>query len=222
MGLTRRELLQVLAFLGAACPLAGCDALHPRPVAVATMPAGTAAANAGQRLAVTASINVGNSVDHDLNAYQNLKWKLQGPGTIASDDACCVRTEGSSSQGSLIHYNAAGAPGSYALISAASDLDPSKVAYLTVRVNPALALDSTTLPDATLGKTYSSNVKVNGGTGAKHVTLYELPEGLSFNSDSGILSGTPVRSGTYQVRVGVADESNLGGDTLTTTLRVTP
>ncbi len=57
------------------------------------------------------------------------------------------------------------------------------------------------LPDATVGVAYSHQMRATGFTGAPRWLPSGLPEGLSQNADSGLITGTPVRAGSYLVTV---------------------
>jgi hypothetical protein len=72
---------------------------------------------------------------------------------------------------------------------------------------PPLAISTSSLPDATVGKTYSTTVKAKGGT-----TPYtwkfasgSKPPGLSFSS-AGKWSGKPTKAGTYSFKLQVTDK----------------
>jgi hypothetical protein len=54
------------------------------------------------------------------------------------------------------------------------------------------ATDVTTLPDATAGQTYSFKVKIKGGKAPYTYSSTGMPDGLSIDPRSGVISGSPV------------------------------
>src|SRR3989441_11914282 len=72
-----------------------------------------------------------------------------------------------------------------------------------------LAIDSTSLPGATLQTPYSASLRAVGGNGARtwSATAGTLPTGLSLNPATGIISGTPTAAGTSNFTVSVADSA---------------
>jgi uncharacterized protein YhjY with autotransporter beta-barrel domain len=70
-----------------------------------------------------------------------------------------------------------------------------------------LNISTTSLPNATTGTTYSQTISVAGGSGANSFASTSLPAGLTLNSSSGVLSGTPTTPGTYSFTVTVTDTS---------------
>lgn len=80
---------------------------------------------------------------------------------------------------------------------------------LSLTVNyPALAIDSSTLPDATVGVPYQGQLAASGGQPPYYWSLAlgsaNLPAGLSLGSN-GIVSGTPATNGSFFFMVSVRD-----------------
>jgi hypothetical protein len=71
-----------------------------------------------------------------------------------------------------------------------------------------LNITSTMLPSATAGNTYNSLIMVGGGTApyAFSKVYGNLPDGLSLNTATGTISGTPIGSSSYTFAVGVTDK----------------
>jgi hypothetical protein len=62
------------------------------------------------------------------------------------------------------------------------------------------------LPDGTVGAAYSATVTATGGIEPRTFAATGLPDGLSIDSASGAISGTPAAPGTFSVDVTVTDK----------------
>ncbi len=79
---------------------------------------------------------------------------------------------------------------------------------LTLTVNASLGISTTTLPEGTVGMSYSQQLSASGGVAPYTWTLSSgsLPGGLELSS-GGLVSGTPTTSGSATFTVRVADGS---------------
>lgn len=77
-----------------------------------------------------------------------------------------------------------------------------------------LAITTSSLPNGTAGSAYSQTLTASGGSPSYSwsVTSGALPGGLSLNSSSGTISGTPASSGTFPFTVRVTDKSSATAD----------
>jgi hypothetical protein len=91
---------------------------------------------------------------------------------------------------------------------------------------PVITISNATLPQGTVGSAYSQTLAASGGSGVYtwSVTSGTLPAGLSLNSVSGVLSGTPTASNAAGVNVTISATStlNLCAGTKTFTLQICP
>jgi hypothetical protein len=81
-----------------------------------------------------------------------------------------------------------------------------------VSLSPAATPPSITtasLPNGTVGQSYSGSVAATGGTTPYTWSATGLPAGLSLDSSSGAISGIPTASGTSTVTVTVTDANGL-------------
>ncbi|HDX8360667.1 TPA: putative Ig domain-containing protein, partial [Aeromonas hydrophila] len=78
---------------------------------------------------------------------------------------------------------------------------------------PTLAITPTTLPDGTQGTAYNQTVTATGGSApyTYAITAGSLPAGLSLNTSSGMISGTPSVSGTFNLTLTATDANSATG-----------
>jgi hypothetical protein len=72
-----------------------------------------------------------------------------------------------------------------------------------------LAVVTSSLPSATAGTAYSATLQATGGVTPYRWSITGLPSGLSLNTSTGLISGTPISAGTYSVTVSVSDSSGV-------------
>ncbi len=89
----------------------------------------------------------------------------------------------------------------------------------TVLAGPTM--DATTFPDGMVSVAYSKSMSATGGATPYTWSATGLPSGLSINSSSGLISGTPAAIGTYGFTVRVAD-ANGGGNSVGFSMVVLP
>jgi outer membrane protein OmpA-like peptidoglycan-associated protein len=88
---------------------------------------------------------------------------------------------------------------------------------------PALAITTpTTGLAATLGTAYSLTISATGGAGSKIFSVIgTLPPGLTFNTSTGVISGTPTTVGSYAIQIRVTDADSTVATTSSFTIQVT-
>lgn len=92
---------------------------------------------------------------------------------------------------------------------------------ITVSVPPALQVASGALPAATVGSPYTATLEAENGSMPYSWSSSNLPNWLSLNAGTGVLSGTPTATGAFSFSVTVTDSSQPTPQTATATLTVT-
>ena len=84
---------------------------------------------------------------------------------------------------------------------------------LTVVVPPTIVVNPATIPGATVGAAYSQTFTGSGGTAPYTfaISAGALPAGLSLNTTSGALTGTPTAAGTFNFTVRATDADSFSG-----------
>jgi hypothetical protein len=83
-------------------------------------------------------------------------------------------------------------------------------AALSITINAALAITTTSLPGGSVSTAYSATLVASGGAQPYTwaITSGNLPAGLSINSTSGTISGTPTATGTSDFTVTATDSES--------------
>jgi len=78
---------------------------------------------------------------------------------------------------------------------------------LSLIINEALAIATTSLPDGMVGQSYLASIDSTGGVAPLTWSIQSgaLPDGLSLGAGSGTITGTPTTSGTFAFTVAVTD-----------------
>jgi len=122
----------------------------------------------------------------------------------------------------------------HATVIASSVADPTKSASVQITVNPYPAMPSQTLFGGTVGAPYSQPVALTGGTAPFQWSIYDgpidtgwevggsLPDGLTLNPTTGVISGTPTASGTWYFELTVTDADNVFLDLPFSSIQINP
>jgi hypothetical protein len=162
----------------------------PPAVSVTLAPSASRTLDAGQTLAVTASVaNDGTG--------KGVSWSMTGGGTLSQE------TTAAATYTAPANLTAATA----ATITATSVASTTAAASLAVTVNPDPAVATASLPAATVNTAYSATLRATGGTGALtwSVSAGALPGWASLNAATGVVSGTPTTPGTVPFSVIATD-----------------
>jgi hypothetical protein len=81
-------------------------------------------------------------------------------------------------------------------------------ADLSLTIEAILKIINSPTSDDVIGRNYSSAVQIVNGTGPFQWVAQGLPQGLSMNAASGLISGVPTEEGFSIVEISVSDHSN--------------
>lgn len=92
---------------------------------------------------------------------------------------------------------------------------------LSVTPKPApLKIITTTIPDGIQGELYQCQIQIEGGTPPYNVTCGGLPDGVTFDPQTYLISGTPTVSSEFTITISVQD-SDMGSVTTPYQLNIT-
>jgi len=85
----------------------------------------------------------------------------------------------------------------------------TSTAPFTLTVNPGLSIPNAAFPNPSVGAPYSQTISLSGGTApfTYALTAGALPAGLTLNSASGLISGTPTTTGTASFTIQITDSN---------------
>jgi hypothetical protein len=175
--------------------LPGCGA-STQPIGVALSPSSTQSIDQAQTVPTIAA-----TVTHDAKSA-GVTWTVSGGGTLSAQTTTSAT------------YNAPASVASAftATVTATSVTDTTKSAAVQIKVSSLPTVTTTSVPAATAGTAYTTTLVESGGTDpcTWTVTPATLPAGLSLNSSTGVVSGTPTGGGSGSFTFKVTDSSTAG------------
>ena len=99
----------------------------------------------------------------------------------------------------------------------------SATATVAVGNASSLLITTSSLPAASVGEPYSTAIDASGGVQPYTFSIIagSLPPGLTLNSSTGVISGTPIQAGTSTFSVGVQDSNPVTAATATASFAMT-
>ncbi|GGH06380.1 hypothetical protein GCM10011586_23180 [Silvibacterium dinghuense] len=174
--------------------LAGCGASGYAGNGITSLSASSITMDAGQSVGITAN----------LSGTETISWAIAG--ASCSGSACGSL---SATTGTDVTYTAPSGITSQSQVTLTAGIaNTSNSRTVSVTVNPDPKI-SGSLPAGTVGTAYSATLTPSGGTGTLTMSLASgsLPDGLTFNASTGVISGTPTTQGTSTFVVQVVDQS---------------
>ncbi|MBR7627542.1 tandem-95 repeat protein [Aeromonas popoffii] len=184
---------------------------------VVTTPGGSATLTNGYTYNVPAPIAGPVSTTVAANSSANpITLNITGGAATSVAVASAASHGTASASGTSITYSpTAGFSGvdsfTYTATNASGTSSPATV---TITVSaPSISLSPTTLGNGSVGTSYSETLSASGGTApyTYAITAGALPAGLSLNTSTGVISGTPSASGTSNLSVTATDANSASG-----------
>jgi hypothetical protein len=181
--------------------LGACSSSPPPPISISLTPSTSQAIDQGVQLAVKATIA------NDVSG-KGIMWIVNGPGYVSNGNALSIN---------YIPPTTALSSPQHVTLTATSLADTTKTASIQITVNPYLSLMFPTLFNGTVGIPYSQPIALTGGTAPFQWSVYNgaietgsgvggsVPDGLTLNPVTGIISGTPTAAGTWYFEATVTD-----------------
>lgn len=193
-------LLLTAALLAAMPSCGGGGKAAPPAISVSLAPAAQTTIDQGQTVNFTATVANDSS-------NKGVTWSVSG--TACTGAACGTLTN---TTATTAKYNAPASVSSNLTVSvkATSVADTTKSASSTVVVTPVPGITITSLSSGTANTAYSATLQASGGAGTLTWSVISgtLPPGLSLNSSTGVISGTPTSTGSWTFTVQVTDSGS--------------
>src|SRR5262249_7067551 len=138
---------------------------------------------------------------------QGVVWDLTGPGSLSHSTTLSVTYTSPTNLTSR----------QQATVTATSITDQRKRASIQITVNPPPQIPFQTLSSGSVGTPYKQTIALTGGTAPFQWSVYDgpiitgyrvggsVPDGLTLNTSTGTISGTPTGAGTWYFEATVAD-----------------
>ena len=147
-------------------------------------------------------------------------WKQQFTATVSNTSNSAVTwaaSSGTITNGGLFTAPVVTSNTRVEVSATSEDKTSSAISLLTVEPDQPLHITTSEMPGGVVGNPYALTLSADGGLPPyKWQVQGSLPQGLSMNATGGTISGTPNQTGSFPVRVVVADaSSNVASQSLT-------
>ncbi|MGA8702058.1 MAG: FG-GAP-like repeat-containing protein [Candidatus Sulfotelmatobacter sp.] len=198
--------------------MGGCSSSSP-PISVSLSPSSPQAIDQSQVVAINATVR------NDTSG-RGLSWSLTGPGSLTGSTGLSV---------SYITPTTSITSAQQVTVTATSQADQTKRASVQITVNPYPVIPFfQTLASGLAGTAYSQSIVLTGGTPPFQWSVYEgpigtgwevvgtAPDGLTLNTSSGTISGTPTGGGTWYFEATVTDATGVTVDDGFLSIQINP
>jgi hypothetical protein len=186
----------LLLMLVTACvAMTGCGSGGYAGSGITSLSSSAITIDAGQSFQITAA----------LTGNEPVSWSMASGSCSA---AACGTLSGTT--GTTITYTApAGLTSQLKLTLTAAITGTGNTSVASITVNPDPTISGNP-PSGTVGAAYTTTLTATGGTAPLKWSLAgSLPEGLSFNSTTGVISGTPTTAGSTSFSAQIIDSSDV-------------
>jgi hypothetical protein len=198
--------LSLVLVLALAMSFVGCGSSNntstTKPsISVSLTPSSTVTIVQGQQKSISATLA-------NDTASQGVSWTLSGTGCTGS---ACGTLTGVTTSAAIYNSPATVTSSMTVSVVATSIGDTTKSASVSVTVMPLPSITTTSLPSGVQNSAYTSTTMAGSGGIAPltwSVSVGSLPAGLTLNSTTGVISGTPTAAGTSNFTIQVADASS--------------
>jgi hypothetical protein len=179
--------------------MSGCSSSPPISVSVSA---------ATPAIDQTQTVHIAATVTNDKSST-GVMWNLNGAGSLSGSTAFATNYNSPTS---------AITSAQQVTITATSVADSTKMASVQITVNPYPEIPFLqTLANGTVGAAYSQTIQLTGGTPPFQWSVYDgpvatgymvggaVPDGLTLNATTGVISGTPTGGGTWYFEAIVTD-----------------
>ncbi|GAB4025493.1 putative Ig domain-containing protein [Spirosoma koreense] len=181
--------------------------------------------SAGQSASATTVITVSGLPTASLVSSGTLTCAVTSVTLTASGGSSYTFTNGSGVVGTPGSASTlvVSTPGTYSVIVANASGCTTTTSTSVQSATGTVAVSSPTTTTATLNSAFSQSFVASGGTGSYSFSLASgsLPNGLSLNPTSGVVSGTPTQPGSFPISVRATDANGCSGVSATYTLVIT-
>ncbi len=184
-------------FLALVFGLSGCGGSSPATVTI-VKPSST---NVDPGQSVTLTVNV-------TNDSKGVTWSMTGTGCTGT--GCGTLTDPADTATYTAPSTVATAFTVTITATAVGQTTKSSSVTLNIPANPAITTAGGALTAGQVGSTYTVTLGISGGISPYtwSVTQGNLPTGLTIGSSTGVISGIPTASGTYNFTLKVADSGS--------------